>query len=64
MKLFCTKTLLKSISWRFVATTITALISYFVTNDFEIAGKIITADFLIKTFSFYGHEKLWEKKNG
>lgn len=64
MKLFCAKTFLKSISWRFFATAITAAISYGVTKDFGFAWKIITADFLIKTISFYFHEKLWEIKNG
>jgi uncharacterized membrane protein len=64
MKLFCTKTLMKSITWRVIATTITAIISYFVTENIEVAGKIIAADFALKTISYYGHEKLWESKNG
>ena len=56
------RTAIKSITWRFIATTITGTITYAATGQIDIAVKVLSADFFIKLAGFYIHEKLWEIK--
>ena len=56
------QSLLKTISWRFVATTTTFLISGAVLNDFnEIALFIALLELIIKFILYYVHERIWIK---
>ena len=56
------QSLLKTISWRFVATTTTFLISGAVLNDFnEIALFIALLDLISKFILYYVHERIWIK---
>ena len=56
------KSLLKTISWRFVATTTTFLISGAVLNDFnEIALFIALLELISKFILYYVHERIWIK---
>lgn len=59
------RSLLKGISWRFVATTDTILVVLLVTCltgncSIEHAVKIGAAEFLIKFAVYYFHERIWE----
>ncbi len=59
------RSLLKGISWRIIATTDTILIVLFVTClsgncSIENALKIGAAEFLIKLFVYYLHERIWQ----
>lgn len=59
------RSLLKGISWRFVATSDTILIVLLVTCltghcSIENALKIGAAEFLIKLFIYYVHERIWD----
>ena len=63
MKLFCTKTFSKAISWRIIATAITGVCAYVFTGSFDMAVKIFSIDALIKFFAYYVHEKVWEKRS-
>ncbi|GAB5400288.1 MAG: hypothetical protein Aureis2KO_18730 [Aureisphaera sp.] len=65
------RSLLKGISWRIVATTDTILVALLITCLFgqcslEDAFKIGAAEFLIKFFTYYLHERIWQRyrKNG
>lgn len=50
----------KTISWRFIATTTTFIISGIVLNSFdEIAIYIALTEFLTKVLLYYIHEKIW-----
>lgn len=49
----------KAISWRFIATIIGAAIVYFLTGEFEDAGKFIILDIILKLMFYYGHERVW-----
>jgi uncharacterized membrane protein len=50
---------IKSISYRIFSSAITFFISVIVLGDFSLGLKIGIADFVIKIFSFYAHERLW-----
>jgi len=53
------RSLYKAVSWRFVATTTTVIISYFVTGDVTSALEIGAIEFFVKIGVYYGHERLW-----
>jgi uncharacterized membrane protein len=50
---------IKSISYRFYSTTITITIASFVTGNTKLAFAIGGADFFIKIFTYYIHERIW-----
>lgn len=58
-----TRTIVKSITWRFVALTITTTVAWVVTHKAEVAASIGVADTLIKLLAYYGHERVWLKVN-
>lgn len=63
------RSILKGVSWRFVATTDTILVVLFITClmgecSIENALKIGASEFLIKLAIFYIHERLWLKYLG
>jgi uncharacterized membrane protein len=49
----------KSISYRFYSTCITITIASFVTGSTKTAFAIGSADFFIKIFTYYIHERIW-----
>ncbi len=55
------KSLFKTISWRIIATSITITVAYLITNRFDIAGTVGAIDAIIKSFSYYAHEHVWDK---
>ncbi len=59
------RSLLKGISWRFIATTDTILVVLLITClygkcSIEDALKIGAIEFLIKLLVYYVHERIWE----
>ncbi len=50
---------IKSISYRFYSTCITITIASFVTGNTKLAFTIGGADFIIKIFTYYIHERVW-----
>jgi len=55
------RSIAKALSWRLLATIITATLAYVVTGEVEIAAKIGLADTLIKLVVYIGHERLWNR---
>ena len=53
------KSLVKAFSWRIIATVTTGLIGYALTGSVEVAGAIMTFDFVLKLILYYLHERLW-----
>ena len=53
------KSLLKSLSWRILATLITGVIAWFLTGNMVIVGSIMSIDFVVKFIAYYLHERLW-----
>ncbi len=54
------RTLLKTMSWRIVATTTTVVIAYFVFGDISSALKVGGIEFFAKMLIYYIHERIWQ----
>lgn len=53
------RSVIKALSWRFIATGTTALIVLVLTQDFWLAGKAGLLDVSIKLVLYYLHERGW-----
>jgi uncharacterized membrane protein len=49
----------KALSWRFIGTADTLLVSYFITGAIGLATSIATIDFLTKLLLYFFHERIW-----
>ena len=56
-----TRSCVKAITWRLIATLTTMSISYFYLNDMSVAAKIGLLDSLIKFASHYIHERVYSR---
>ena len=54
------RTLLKTISWRIVATTTTIIIAYLVFGDVGSALAVGGIEFFAKMVIYYLHERAWQ----
>ncbi len=55
------RSMLKALSWRAIATLITAFAAWFISGDLEIGIQIGLLDMVIKLVAFYWHERLWTR---
>tara|TARA_Y100000768_G_C23944761_1_gene666999 strand:- start:603 stop:1040 length:438 start_codon:yes stop_codon:yes gene_type:complete len=55
------RSLLKSITWRIIASLDTFLLSYLITNRFDWATSIAIFEIITKAIIYYFHERLWNK---
>jgi uncharacterized membrane protein len=55
------RSIVKAISWRFIAVIVTTLTAYFFTKEAALALGIGFVDAGIKLFTYYGHERLWNR---
>ncbi len=55
------KSLLKTLSWRVIATLITMLVVYILTGEALLSFGIGTMDMLLKIAAYYLHERAWTK---
>ena len=53
------RTVMKTFSWRFIATLVTFTVAWVVTKELTFAAKIGIADTLIKLGAYYFHERAW-----
>jgi len=53
------RSVIKAVSWRFLATTITVCVAWTVTGQATFAAKIGVVDTLLKLAVYYGHERVW-----
>ena len=53
------RSVIKALTWRFIATSTTVALAYAATGDAKIAGAIGAADVVIKLFFYYLHERAW-----
>jgi uncharacterized membrane protein len=49
----------KAISWRFIGTIDTMVISYFLTGNLKIAVGIGSIEVISKMLLYYVHERIW-----
>ncbi len=54
------RTILKTLSWRIVATSTTIVIAYFVFGDISSALKVGGIEFFAKMLIYYVHERAWQ----
>ncbi len=55
------RSLLKTLTWRILATSDTFLISWLITGRFDFAGAIAGIEVITKMFLYYMHERGWDK---
>ena len=53
------RSIIKALTWRAIATSTTMALAYAATGDMKIAGAIGAADVVIKLFFYYIHERAW-----
>jgi uncharacterized membrane protein len=56
-----TRSVLKGITWRFVASMTTFTISWYITGEFDLAFRIGAIEVFAKIFIYYLHERLWAR---
>jgi len=54
------RTILKTLSWRIVATTTTIVIAYIVFGDISSAMAVGGIEFFAKIAIYYAHERIWQ----
>ncbi len=54
------RSVLKALSWRSLATTITFCTAWVITGELLFAAEIGLADTVIKLAVYYLHERFWE----
>lgn len=57
------RSLLKSISWRIVATLTTMLLVFAFGKDFTLATLVGITEFFLKFVIYYFHERVWNLSN-
>jgi len=57
------RSLLKSISWRIIATLTTTLLVYAFTQNFVISVGVGGIEFFLKIAIYYMHERIWNRVN-
>ena len=53
------RTIMKALSWRFIASLVTFTVAWIVTGELAFAAEIGIADTLIKLGAYYLHERTW-----
>ncbi|RAH04908.1 MAG: hypothetical protein CMA00_005130 [Methanobacteriota archaeon] len=54
-----TRSIVKTLTWRTIATTDTILIAWLLTNDLKIGLGIASIEVVTKMFLYYFHERAW-----
>ena len=55
------KSIMKTLTWRVVASTDTLIIAWDLTGNFEAAGSIMSIEIVTKMFLYYVHERTWNR---
>ena len=53
------RSVVKALSWRFIGTLDTLIVSYFLTGEVTLALSIASIDFLSKSLLYFFHERIW-----
>jgi uncharacterized membrane protein len=53
--------LAKAVTWRIIASTVTALIAWWFGLPAKAVGLVFAADLVIKFILYYAHERVWYK---
>ena len=55
------RTLVKTISWRFIGTLDTMVIAFLITGSLKMAASIGTIELFTKMVLYYIHERAWNR---
>ena len=55
------KSFLKTITWRVLASTDTLMIAWVLTGNLKIAGSIMSVEIVTKMVLYYAHERVWSR---
>jgi uncharacterized membrane protein len=55
------RSLVKTISWRILGTSVTFGISWLVTGNFTVAGSIALIQLVLNTIFYFIHERVWNR---
>ncbi|RLI96855.1 MAG: hypothetical protein DRO96_02140 [Candidatus Aenigmatarchaeota archaeon] len=55
----CRRSVVKTVSWRIIATMLTAIIVWIISGSVALAGSITFADLISKSAAYYVHERIW-----
>lgn len=53
------RSVVKALTWRFIATATTMSLVYIGTGDIELMAHVGIADVIIKLFFYFVHERAW-----
>lgn len=54
------RSLIKTVSWRLLATLITVILALLFTKDIGISTSIGILELIIKTAAYYVYERVWD----
>lgn len=54
------RSILKTISWRIIATSTTIIIAYFIFGDIAASLKVGGIEVFAKMIIYYAHERVWQ----
>ena len=57
------RSVIKGVSWRFVATVVTTLVVYIYSGELVTAAIVGSIDAMAKIVLFWGHERIWQQIN-
>ena len=55
------RSIVKALTWRFIALVVTALVAWFIAGSLRFAGAIAGIDTVIKLAAYYFHERMWNR---
>ena len=53
------ETLFKTLIWRVIATSITILVSWFITGSLKFGLAVGSIDTILKTIVYFSYERVW-----
>lgn len=53
------RSIVKTFSWRILATVTTMAVAYAITGQLDTAIAIGSIEFVLKLLLYYGHERIW-----
>lgn len=56
-----TRSLVKGITWRITASSITFILAFFFSQDIHVSLSIGVGDFIVKYIAYFLHEVGWSK---
>jgi uncharacterized membrane protein len=55
------RSILKGVTWRIIASTTTMAVVFMVTGDLALVASVGAVDVIAKVFFYYIHERTWGK---